>query len=99
MLIVGIVLVLVAAALITRSALAISRANWTRLPAWTNPVHEPRGARALRAAGAGLAVLGGTLAGRTIGYWSVLLILAAFLGLAVVHVTHNRRVAGAPPQE
>lgn len=93
MLITGVVLALLAAVLLTRSAIEMSRANSGPFPAWSNPPQRPRGALVSRAAGAGLAVLGGAVAGVSIGYWAVLVVVLSFVGALVVMVDHNRRVA------
>ncbi|GAA4423382.1 hypothetical protein GCM10023169_18920 [Georgenia halophila] len=90
---VGILLVLCGSALFTWSAVEMSHANPTvAFPLWKDPPRRPWKALGLRAGGAALAVLGAGLAGDTIGYWSVLLIVAAFGGIPLIYVIHNRRL-------
>ncbi|MPV39007.1 hypothetical protein [Georgenia subflava] len=99
MLVGGIAIMLLGAVLLTRSAVELSRANaGTRWPVWSDPPRRPRRAIMLRVGGAGLAVLGSTVAGVDIGYWTVLVVLTAFTGTLVVQLNHNRGLSRASAQ-
>lgn len=97
MLIVAVVLALLAAALLTLSAAELARANPTAsFPLWSDPPRRPRRAIVLRASGGSIAVLSALLAGNSLGYWSTLLVPAAFLGTYIIQIAHNRTVRALP---
>lgn len=96
----GLVVAVLGALVLAVAELRMARANTgERIPAWRGARVRPARAIALRALGAGLAVLGVTLAATDTG--SVLILsIVVWLPMLVLHAVHNRRVAasGRPEQ-
>jgi hypothetical protein len=87
-------LVLAGTALQYLSLLMILRANAeTLVPYWTGADRTPKGSIPLRAASAGILVLGCALLTPSLGYGVVFVLLAVLLPGVPAIVVHNRRVA------
>lgn len=65
----------------------------TRLPFWRNAGVIPAGSIAMRATGAGLAILGAVLLSTHAWYWPFLVVLAGPVVALAAITLHNRRVA------
>lgn len=69
------------------------RANASdRIPAGRRPTVSPRGSVALRAAGAGLMILGAALVSGEGLHWTVLVLLAGPVAAMIAIGLHNQRV-------
>jgi hypothetical protein len=85
--------VIAGTALLTWSAMMITRVNaHRRIPYWTNAKPTPRRALTMRAFGAFFVVVGASMLGSLVGYWSAAFVLAAFIPSAIVTVRHNQRL-------
>lgn len=94
--VVGVLVMVLATALLAGSVLWLAKANPAdELPSgWGRPPVSPIGAMVMRGAGAGLAVLGVVLVAPGIG-WAVVLVLVVFVPYGAINVVHNGRVRRA----
>ena len=90
----GLVAATAGAALFIWSLVRTMRANAvTRIPFYRNPVNVPKGSIATRSIGAGLFVFGGVALAGVLGFWSILVVVAAPLIALTLITIHNSRLA------